>query len=673
MAEFNWNDHPIADEKATSGAFNWDDHPIAEPDVQAASEDKEKPETVSAGRAALVGAGKGVSFGFNEELEAPFAAGAAMFNGVPDLPYEEPGALGRLEKFTRLMDQYKALSRDEAHRASEEHPVAYTAGAVGGSLLLPGLGLGKAGVAAAEGAGLQGAKLAAAKIGAGAAEGAAQGALTGAGEAEGGIVNTANSAVQGGTVGGLAGAAIPAAAAGIKTAKGIGAAAKEIPIVGELGELYERGAKGQNLITKAGRQEAEDVVRNEFAGQLAGDLKTTTQQVGKQIGAKIDEASANGTKVDLTDEINQTLETLKEMRTKGPQDSRANAANIEDEIKSILGIKDPAKAVDELAGGPEGLIAPKVEEAAVKHEVDPKVAQELKQLLQDYSPTHGMNSAEYKSARVADDLKGSVKDKLNEVTGLNEPTTTGLDKVEGPSLNKQFSDLKTVADTRLKIDYNDSPNNIRDKITALLSGLEKTNVPGSTKREIIKDAVQALKQVNPEMAAKYEGPLTDAVQRLELAQNTVGGGGRAGLFGTTRAAAGTVANAAGLATNKIGLTKAASGIAKATETLAPLAQKGAPTLFNQSTEGIQRARDSETEPYKIHRQIAKIAETSAPETLTAQAAQVREQYGEQGNSLATILENMSKAKPDSRRALMFTVLQNPAYKKMLGLGKEDNE
>jgi len=76
---------------------------------------------------------------------------------------------------------------------------------------------------------------------------------------------------------------------------------------------------------------------------------------------------------------------------------------------------------------------------------------------------------------------------------------------------------------------------------------------------------------------------------------------------------------------------------------------------------------SKEAPYKRHQRAAKMAEKSTPESLVQQSQSIRKEYGEEGEKLATILENMSKKDKSGRQALMFHILQTPQHRKMLKL------
>jgi hypothetical protein len=87
-----------------------------------------------------------------------------------------------------------------------------------------------------------------------------------------------------------------------------------------------------------------------------------------------------------------------------------------------------------------------------------------------------------------------------------------------------------------------------------------------------------------------------------------------------------------------------------------------------STPAIDSTRTKEA-PYKIHQRASKEAEKASPEELTAQAQSIREEYGEEGDKLSTLIDNMSQKNVNGRRAAMFHILQNPQYRRMMKLVK----
>lgn len=640
----------------------------AAPSDDALFEDTPHPETnssISAGRAALVGAGQGATFGFADEITAPFVAGAGMLSGLPDESPDE----STYEKYKRLMQTYRDVAREEQDVAQKEQPGAYTTGAVAGGLLAPGLGAMKVAKSVKD-AGLI------AKTVAGAGTGAVMGGLAGAGEAEGGLDERIEGFKEGAPIGAAVGGAIPMAGATLGLVKaGVGKLA-ELPVVRPALEALKRGAKGENLITEVGRKESGNILSSE-GGNFFSDIKNIQKEAGSKIADKIDEASNAGEQVDLTDEVGEVLDKLKKIKAEGSKEAASYASSVEGEIKKILGIK-PEAAVDDLSklDFPEGLspssLKPKVAEEAEQILVDPKKAQDLKQVLSDYSPRKGMAPQEIAPAGATKEFKNVVSEKLNEVTGLNEPTVN-LAGAEGPSLNKQYGLIKDSL-KRLAVNEKKLPEQIKEKIFNITSKLGNEDLSGDNARKLIEDVLANIEQVAPEIAQKYRASFTDMAGRLKLSQEI--SKGFKNVLGTVPSTIKASANIAGLVANKTGLATAGKVVGQGIETLAevatksPLANKGIVTYNTQSSSAVQGLKKA-LEPHALQRQVAQYAEKADPAVLKEQAESIRSTYGKEGEQLATILNNMADKDVNARRALMFTILQNPNHRKMLGLTKEE--
>lgn len=720
-SDFNWADHPIAEEsgasdkkESKSSDFNWDDHPIA----AGSHQDK-----TSAGRAALVGAGQGATFGFGEELTAPVVAGGAMIHDAFSSPDNKsvptlPGGESTWDKYSRLMQTYRDTARDEQKTAQSEHPYAYTGGAMAGGLLAPGLGAGKAlgtvsklGTAAESAAAPAIGSLGASalktgiKAAGGAGIGAGVGGLYGAGEAEGDVSERLPAAEEAAKTGAKVGAFIPIAGAGLSTAGKALDKVTELPFFKKSIEAFKRGTEGENLITESGRREAGDVVRQK-SGELYNDIKKLKTDVGQQIGGEINSSTEQGTKLDITDDVNSVMAKLKEIKASGSKDAASHADGIEREIKKILGIKAETEN-GSFAGVPkeelpEGLVLPQEETTAPQtHEITPNQAQDLKQVLNPYTPKSDMLPQQVEPAQLAKDFSNTVSGKLTEaVPALADKETP----VEGqyttktePGLNSQYGSIKDSL-KRLTVNERRLPEQIKEKINNVVSKLGNEDMSGDNARALVQDVLQNIEEVSPEIANKYRNTLDDISGRLKLS-GEIGKGLQNFGLGTFQALGKAGANAAGLAVNKITGGSAAEatgtpiaslqntqalnngvnapqqpGMVNKVKSFANTVLSNVNTPASRISASIENpdtlSRIKNAEPYAYQRQVAQAAENAEPDTLKQQAQQVRQQYGNQGEQLATVLEKMADQGKDSRRALMFTIMQNPAYKKMLGVTGE---
>lgn len=191
-------------------------------EMQAAGPVAEKPQVPNP---MGLGMGQGFTLGFGDEI---YAAGTAPIRAIGGLVQGEGYDLGK------AYNEGLQSIREVHGIAQEQDPVAYGVGEVAGNLSLGG--------AAAKG-GLtlmQGAKPTVASMGGrGAAEGAIYGGISGAGNADGDLMDRARAAVGGAALGAAAGGAIGGVSGSI-AARG---AAKAVPSVealkAEAGKLYD--------------------------------------------------------------------------------------------------------------------------------------------------------------------------------------------------------------------------------------------------------------------------------------------------------------------------------------------------------------------------------------------------------------------------------------------------
>lgn len=98
-------------------------------------------------------------------------------------------------------------------------------------------------------------------------------------------------------------------------------------------------------------------------------------------------------------------------------------------------------------------------------------------------------------------------------------------------------------------------------------------------------------------------------------------------------------------------------------------QGGAPTVAAAATNTASALLDetNASEPYKRDRMAADYVKKASPEELQMQANQIRKKHGKSGEQLAGTLEKISQRDKIGREALIFSLLQSPANRKMLGL------
>lgn len=660
MSNFNWEDHPEANVESTDSSFNWDALPeVEEPKRTLAGEvEKEnltkaenKPE-VSALRSALVGAGEGSTFGFAEELTAPVVAAAGMVSGLPSESPEE----STWEKYQRLMQTYRDVARDEQKAAQEQHPGAYTAGAVAGGIAAPGLGVGKL-AAATKGLGRL------AKVGVGSAAGATMGGLAGLGSAEGSLQERLPEAKEGMKTGAIVGAALPITSEAVKGAGKLAGEVGELPMIKRGIEAFKRGTKGENLYTERGLKEAEENVYKQ-SEKLYNKIQDVREKIGKDIELKIKQADESGQKVDLKEVMDNAYKQLDEIEKGNPgQETLSYLKSLRAELNQLLGKKVEA---DEFMGVPkenlpEGLITPSKPKPS--YEVLPSKAREIKQNMYGYTPsnvktqTGTVNPLVAKPAQVAQDVYTGVDQELEKAVG-------NLDN------NQKYSVIKDTLKRLISKEKQFQEMDV-EKINDMLKKIEDPAAGKSSR--LFEWTMNQLDDVDPNVRKEFQDQIKDSVDRYKLSKDIQSGGIFSGILGTQRSLGGTASNIAGIVAGKTGLATAGKAIGKTTSTVTdtllnnPVANKG----IIQGTVNEPTMIRKATEPYKLQRQVANAAENAEPDLLKEQAQAIREQHGKQGEQLATILENMADKDKNARRALMFTILQNHAYRKMLGLQDEE--
>jgi hypothetical protein len=661
MADFNWEQFNEVKEttqpESAQSDFNWDSFAVDNiPTRSLASEvesliakEKENLPNVSPARSALVGAGQGATLGFAEELTAPLAAGAGMALGLPSENPEE----STWDKYQRLMQLYRDTAREEQKSAQEQQPGAYTAGVVGGSLLSPGLGVAKV-AQAVKGTG------ALTKAAVGATTGAGLGALSGTGEAEGSLEERLPGTIEGAKIGGITGGALPLAAGTAKSTAKLAGEVAELPMVKRGIEAFKRGVKGENLYTERGLKEAEEGVYKQ-SEKLYSKIQEVKDQVGKQIESKIKQADESGAAVDLSDVMDNAYRQLDELEAGNPgQETISYIRSLRSELNQLFGIKPQT---DEFLGVaktnlPEGIITPA--KTKPSFEVTPSKAREIKQNMYGYTPsnvktqTGTVSPLVSKPANVAQDVYSGAAEGLEEAVG-------------GLEANQKYSIIKDTLKRLLTKEKQFEEMDV-EKITDMLKKIEDPNAGKSAR--LFEWTMQQLDEVDPKIRKEFEGGIRDSVDRYKLAKDIQSGGIFSGILGTKRSLGGTSANIAGIIAGKTGLATAGSATGQAVKTFTNAVLNKPETSKSIVQSGVITQMPTKLEPHVLQRKVAAAAENAEPEFLKDQAEQIRQEHGEQGEQLATVLEKMADKNKDARRALMFTILQNQAYRKMLGLQDE---
>ena len=675
---------------------------------QLEAEDKQVEEAkkngpiVDGDRSFLVGAGQGMTGGFAEEVTAPVvsaiadpkaaltAAGTKMKEW---LPFMEPNKadLEQKQRFEELMQAYRDVAREEQQAAAEQQPGQYIAGNVAGSIITAPLagkalagtaGLAKAlpgGVAAAESlatganaiknsTGVSGLVLKGALAG---TKAAPQGFVAGMGEGEGSVTDRLDSGVQGAKMGFGFGAGLSTAGNAVKGTVNTGVKiAKKLPVIRKAGELFDDAFKTGEVLAEEGTRKKVADTDVKLKEELFQDVKNLWKSVGEKVKSGYKAADDAGKNLNLTDEVKVIREKINKIRASNPTDDlKQYADGLESEIDDLLpGFKGKKAPVSDIQA-PEGLgddfaSAPPPPEPKFDA-VKPSTAQKLRQKLYDYKTD--TNKYVQTGREAANDMYGGVKNKLDDATELNMPQLNEHGEEIGPSVNQQYGTMKDVFDHVLKIDPNDYEFNNIQKLQQKFRSVAGEGVGADKARTLEGHLVERLGEVDSKLAAKHDAALNASSKRMglanELNKGLNSGSGVGGTIATTIKAGANYAGkgAHNLANSRVG--KATGALIDAAKTIPAGTGVNSGYLLGTGAPGMRQAQ----EPHMRQQRLAKAAEQAEPEVLTSQASEIRTKHGKAGEQLATILDNMSKKDKDARRALMFTILQNPSHRKMMGL------
>lgn len=280
--------------------------------------------------AALAGAAQGATFGFSDELGAGADVAGQVLTG-------KQGLTGLGAKWRELQKQ-----REAANKALQEaHPMSYTggelAGGLGGAILTPELGIGKALVGGAEALPLVGSAIKAGELTpaalkalgsqapglgariagkgiAGAIEGAPIGALYGAGSSEADLSKPAelgSDIASGAGMGSLTGAAI---AGGIQAGKGslskAGEMVSDSDFLRKMGATYGLGKKGIDLSSTRGKDIAAVMTSKGIPNSIVNQIMAVDEQLGQKVGTALQKAQDAGVKINIDPQLEASTKQL---------------------------------------------------------------------------------------------------------------------------------------------------------------------------------------------------------------------------------------------------------------------------------------------------------------------------------------------------------------------------
>lgn len=573
----------------------------------------------------LKGAEQGVTFGFADELSGLLGAGLEGAFGDDRLPQES-----KIDQLKRMYDEYKMAAQGRYQAAEQADPTAFMVGDIAGSILTPGgaaktigTGLGKAGLKTAAKQGM--------------IMGAGSGALEAAGRTEADLMS-------------LEGLTDVAIGTGLGTVAG--------GTIGKIGSKFEKDALEQ--AAKEAKREA-NVSALRAVGAKGSDF---TDELRLKTSKRATEDTARGTGQTLLDE-----DVLKFAQS--PGELKQAIVSKMDEVASTR-LNPAAQKLDEVGKSvPLRQFVPEVEK------FQNKVFQDIDEIVTGSQYAKGSDKALYKNMEEASDvLREEIENALqspNRISGL-------LD------IKRKLQSQVNWADPQANA-YNEFLVKMQSNVTNLINDMSEKISP---------ELGQQMRAANKTYSNLVSA--NDIVGR-DLAK-TLGEEGGIGFRDYLGAGViSTVADAPLLGPAVIGgkkLIESATGkkTGRMLETLdAFRQQRKLPKLQQRAAEygGVDQAiaeltpaatmagvsvpsamvdSQKSDESYEKSKNATQFLKDSSPESLMAQAQRIRQAHGPSAEKLATTLEKISQKDEHGKNALLFSVMQDPNNRRMLGLSED---
>lgn len=594
---------------------------------------------VSQPEALLEGTKQGVTFGFADELGGITQEFLDMLKGE-DSPtamnrrLAEQGFTGDIGPTSRdeLYEEGVAEGRTRLAAAEEQHPVTTMAGDIAGGFLVPG-GLGKT-----VGKTIPQAIKQASKVKRGAAAGAGVGAVEAAGRTEEDLTTAAGAAdvAMGAAGGGLLGAAAGKVGQKLESGK-MAEDAKKLEREANIKAAAGIGAKpsdmAQILGTKTRKSATVDEARD--VGKTLVDegifkVKQSADELKQDIVNKMEEVA--------TQRMQPAAQQADDLVGQIPIENFADdintfVAKVDDDITELVEGAKYAKQSDKL-------LYKNMEETSqkIKEDVDNALGSgkpiselvDIKRKLQGQINWKDPAGSAYNEYLVK--AQKNIDSLINDMTKKASPEVAE----QMSKANKTYSDLtianKIAGDELARESVKTSGIGWKDYF---LGGA----IGAATKSPAVGALAVAGKKATEKITGKETGKMMESMEALHKFKKARKMADRAKeledpttLERFKRDRPGTTAVAA--------TTTGAAGIEAMTE-------------------------EDRREPYKVHQRVSKMIQRATPDMIEEQAQTIRSDYGENGERLAQELEKMTGKDKMQRTAIMFKIMQNPEYKKML--------
>lgn len=457
---------------------------------------------------------------------------------------------------------------------------------------------------------------------------------------------------------------------------------------------------GAGALESAGRSEEElgsldfgkDVLAGTVLGGATGGLFSKATDKLSRKGLK---ATQHGLKEDAN------IQAMKSLGA-GKKDFQRE---IESEVKSkVFGQPYKAKGTGQFALD-EGIVDPlsRPKESYKKVlELKKKTSQGYEDELNKFENV--INMSEKQADDVADTTFRTMDEKITQELGSNDLITKEMRE----SLNMDRADLQSELSVALQ-----GSNPIKElqdlytRYNKVFFSNAKTQSPTSEARKILRNEIKSMQRqlvdtVDSESAQNFKKLDKDYTNILDLegiTESAAGGeplkevglgdivkGATAKFLGIPVLGEATVA--ASVASKKIlgkDVSDVASGISaihknKMADKAGRLADSPMGSAFQKLSDNpveaavaaVTTAAPAVDEVKTSKPQIRdagamSLAKDATPEQLQTKASEIRNQYGRTGEHLALQIEKMESKDANGRQAIMFSILQNNAYKKMLGV------
>jgi len=608
---------------------------------------------VSAVEAAGLGAQQGLTFGFADEIGAGMQSGMdrmqRMLNEYTGLVGESPsqvnerlraeGASGDIGPTTLsgIYNQALQENREQLNQAEDQQGAAFMAGDLAGGVLIPGGALKTAGKAALKAGGKGLAKKALSKKAI--AAGAGIGGVEAAGRTEedlttlDGATDVAGGAAMGGVFSGLLGKI------GKRfSEKGIKKAADQTSKDANIAALKSIGAKAKNIKDELGVK----TNTRATADTAKGSGQTLIDEALIAPRQSIDEVKQNiVNQMDRVakERINPAAKQLDEMSRELPlgtfaDDFNTFAQKVDDDVTAVIDGSDFAKASDQALYKSMEKATQKLGEQVDNALNSPNKIEELvkiKRKLQKQVNWDDPQANAYNEFLVK--MQSNVADMINGMSQKIDPETAA----KMTDANKVYSNLsrtnRIAGDEMARELAKDEGIGFRDYLAAgVISAVGDNRLLGPA----VIGGKKAIERVSGKDTGKLLNTL-EAFQKSRKAKRLA-----------TRAQNRTRTDRA---LNRL---DSGSGGARA-------AQAGAVAVDSQNPD----------KNYNKNKIAAEYIEQASPERLQEASKDIARKYGKDGAKLASTLQRISEKDRVGRRALLFSIMQDPNNRKMLGLDDKE--